>query len=243
MTGSYSGYGFAIPTTIMNKVVKDLKEFGVVQRALIGIQGTEVSNYIESQKAKDKKVDDLGTLTGIYVAEVQRDGAAEDAGLKEGDVIIAIDGQTVKKFGELQEIIVTHKPGDKVRVTYLRDKREHTTTLTLRNEQGTTNRVESFDTDDLGIALRPLTSQEKEELSLRSGLVVSSIREGKMKKAGVTKGIILMQINDVVLNTLDDYERAVKDANRTNDRTLWIRAKTQSGLNRSFTVELGDDKK
>lgn len=243
MTGSYSGYGFAIPTTIMNKVVKDLKEFGVVQRALIGIQGTEVSNYIESQKAKDKKVDDLGTLTGIYVAEVQRDGAAEDAGLKEGDVIIAIDGQTVKKFGELQEIIVTHKPGDKVRVTYLRDKREHTTTLTLRNEQGTTNRVESFDTDDMGIALRPLTSQEKEELSLRSGLVVSSIREGKMKKAGVTKGIILMQINDVVLNTLDDYERAVKDANRTKDRTLWIRAKTQSGLNRSFTVELGDDKK
>ena len=95
----------------------------------------------------------------------------------------------------------------------------------------------------MGIALRPLTSQEKEELSLRSGLVVSSIREGKMKKAGVTKGIILMQINDVVLNTLDDYERAVKDANRTNDRTLWIRAKTQSGLNRSFTVELGDDKK
>ena len=85
-TGSYSGYGFAIPTTIMNKVVKDLREFGAVQRALIGVAGTDVSSYIDAQKEKGKEAD-LGVLNGFYIEEVSADGAAEEAGLKRGDVI------------------------------------------------------------------------------------------------------------------------------------------------------------
>ena len=100
-TGSFSGYGFAIPTAIMNKVVADLRKFGTVQRALLGISGTDVSNYIDQQKEKGKNPD-LGTVNGIYVAEVSADGAAADGGLKEGDVITAVDGKKISKFGELQ---------------------------------------------------------------------------------------------------------------------------------------------
>ena len=120
-TGSYAGYGFAIPTTIMNKVVEDLKNFGTVQRALLGITATDVSTKIDMEKEKGKDVD-YGTVTGIYVNEVTADGAAAEAGLQEGDVIIELDGKKIDKFGELQEALVAHRPGDQVKVTYLRNK-------------------------------------------------------------------------------------------------------------------------
>lgn len=92
-TGSFSGYGFAIPTSIMNKVVDDLKKYGTVQRAVIGIQGQDVKNYVDAQKEQDKDID-LGTMEGIYVAKIVEESSAEEAGLKEGDVITAL---TVRK--------------------------------------------------------------------------------------------------------------------------------------------------
>ena len=241
-TGSFSGYGFAIPTSIMNKVVEDLKQFGTVQRAVLGLTGTDVTNYIDSEKEKGNAVD-LGTVNGIYVHEVSSDGAAASGGIKTGDVITHIDGKKISKFGQLSELMASHRPGDKVEVTYIREKKSHKVTVTLRNLQGTTTALEKLDTDVMGAALRPLTTAEKQELNLRHGLVVSAIRNGKMKDAGITKGIIIMQVNDRRMNTTADWEEAVKAANMSTDRVLWIRAKTQSGLNRSFTVELGEPEK
>ena len=194
-TGSYAGYGFAIPTSIMNKVVEDLKKYGTVQRALLGISGSDVSAYIDAQRDKGNEVD-LGTVNGIYVAEVTPDGAAAAAGLKAGDVITAIDGKTIEKFGQLQELLVNHRPGDKITVTYLRDRKQHTAQLTLRNIQGTTTAVRNLDSESMGAALRPLTDKEKMQLSLPYGLVVSAIRDGKMKEAGLTKGLVIMKVND-----------------------------------------------
>ena len=124
-TGSFSGYGFAIPTSIMNKVVADLKQYGTVQRALIGIQGQDVKNYVDAKKDKGEDID-LGTMEGIYVAKVTEESAAEEAGMKEGDVITAIDGKPVNKMAELQEVLAKKRPGDKVTVTYLRDKKKAT---------------------------------------------------------------------------------------------------------------------
>ena len=240
-TGSYSGYGFAIPTSIMNKVVDDLRQYGTVQRALLGISGQDVSTYIDAEKEKGREPD-LGTVNGIYVAEVSADGAAAAAGLKEGDVITAIDGKTIEKFGQLQELLVNHRPGDKVTVTYLRDKKKHTVQITLRNIQGTTTAVKTLDTESMGAALRPLNDQEKQQLNLPYGLMISAIREGKFKEAGLTKGLIIMKVNEKEMRTTADFEEAVKAANLSPDRVLWIRAKTQSGMNRSFAVELADEK-
>lgn len=238
-TGSYSGYGFAIPTSIMNKVIEDLKNYGTVQRALIGIRGTEVRNQIDAEKEQGR-TPDYGTVNGIYVTEVTADGAAEEAGLRKGDVITAIDGKEIQKFGELQESIVNHRPGDKVKVTYLRDKKEHTVTLTLRNAQGTTTALKNLDTEAMGAALRPLTDKEKEELNLSSGLLITAIRDGKFKDAGLTKGLIIVKINDREMKTVEDFEDVVKQANLSSERVLWIRAKTLSGITRSFAVELSD---
>ena len=240
-TGSYSGYGFAIPTSIMNKVVDDLRQYGTVQRALLGISGQDVSTYIDAEKEKGREPD-LGTVNGIYVAEVTADGAAAAAGLKEGDVITSIDGKTIEKFGQLQELLVNHRPGDKVSVTYLRDKKKHTVQITLRNIQGTTTAVKTLDTESMGAALRPLNDQEKQQLNLPYGLMISAIRDGKFKEAGLTKGLIIMKVNEKEMRTTSDFEEAVKAANLPPDRVLWIRAKTQSGMNRSFAVELADEK-
>ncbi len=240
-TGSYAGYGFAIPTTIMNKVVSDLRTYGTVQRALVGISGQDVSTYIDQQKEEGKEVD-LGTVNGIYVAEVTPDGAASRAGIKPGDVITTIDGKKIEKFGELQEIMANHKPGDKVNITYMRDKKTHTATLTLRNIQGTTTAVKTVDTEAMGAAMRALTDKEKEELGLSYGLLITAIRDGKMKEAGLSKGLIILKVNDKEMRTIEDFEDITKQANLSTERVLWIRARTQSGYSRSFAVELSEDK-
>lgn len=244
-TGSFSGYGFAIPTTIMNKVVDDLKRYGTVQRALLGISGSDLTKYIDDQKDKGKADGDVdyGTSEGVIVLEVPVDGAAADAGLEEKDVITAIDGKDIHSMAELQEILATHRPGDKVNVTFLRNKKQYTKAVTLRNIQGTTDKVSDVDPNSLGVALKPLTSEQKRELALNNGLMVISVREGKMKEAGITKGLIILEVNDRKMVSTDDFDEVVKAANASKDPVLWIKAKTQSGLPKSFAVDLNTDEK
>ena len=241
-TGSYSGYGFAIPTTIMNKVVADLKEFGTVQRAMLGVRGSDVTTYIDAEKEKGNDVD-LGTTKGIYIAEVEEKTSASDLGLQKGDVITAIDGKEVTKFAELQEAMAQHRPGDKVNLTYLRNKKKHTGTVVLRNAQGSTELMEEVDIDLFGAQLKPLSDEAKRELALGYGLEVTAIKKGKMMDEGVTKGVIILQVNDRPMRTVEDFEEAVRAANQTSDRTLWIRAVTPSGRKQSFVIDLNSDKK
>lgn len=238
-TGSYAGYGFAIPTTIMNKVVADLKEYGVVQRAQLGVMGTDVSNYIDSEKSKGNDPD-FGTLNGVYISEVQDNSAAADAGLKSGDVVTAFNGKEVKKMAELQEAVSGTKPGDKAKVTYLRNKKEATVEVTLRNAQGTTKTVEKLDMDEFGVALKALDDETKKRLRLPYGLEVTAVKKGKMADAGLTKGLIILQVNDQPMRTPDDFNQVAKTANRSTDNALWIRAITQSGRKMSFVVDLSE---
>ena len=240
-TGSYSGYGFAIPTTIMNKVVSDLKAYGTVQRAVIGIVGTDVINYIDVEKDKGKEVD-LGVNEGVYINEVPVDGAASEAGIEPGDVITAVDAVKVTKMAELQEELIKHKPGDKVTITYVRNKKSNKKTLTLRNEQGTNEKVTEVDPNSLGVVLKPVPAEMKRELALNGGLLVSAVTNGKMKDAGVTKGVIILEVNNKKVNTVEEFQEIVKVANMSTDRVLLIRAKSQSGRNLAFAVELGESK-
>ena len=241
-TGSYAGYGFAIPTTIMNKVVKDLKEFGMVQRALLGVRGGDVTNKIDAEKEKGNEVD-YGTSTGVYIESVEPNTTAEEAGLEKGDVIVAIDDRTVTKMAELQEALSQHRPGDKVKITYLRNKKSHTSTATLRNAQGGTEVLEEVDIDLFGAQLKPLSDASKRELALRYGLEVTAIKKGKLSEAGITKGMILLKVNDMEMRSVEDFENAVKAANQSSDRVLWIRAITQSGRRVATAIDLSDEKK
>ncbi len=241
-TGSYSGYGFAIPTTIMNKVVADLKEFGVVQRALLGVRGLDVTNYIDMEKDKGNDVD-LGTNKGIYIQDVEPKTTAEELGLQKGDVVTAIDGKEVGKMAELQEALSQRRPGDKVKVTYIRNKKSRTETATLRNAQGGTEVMEEVDIDLFGAQLKPLSDETKRELALRYGLEVTAIKKGKLQEAGIQKGMILLQVNDKEMRSVEDFEEAVKAANQSSERTLWIRAITPSGRRVATAIDLGDEKK
>ena len=236
-TGSNIGYGFAIPTSIMNKVVDDLKQYGNVQRAMIGIQGSDVNAYVDAEKEKGNEVD-LGTMEGIYVAKVVEDGAAAEAGLKEGDVITNIDGQKIKSFGELQNIIAQKRPGDKITINYLRDKKKKEVTLTLKNEQGNTKVVKNADIDVLGIDVRPITDSQKQQLEISYGLEVLKVNGGKMKDAGVPKGFIIQRANDEPMKSFDDLQEAVKNASKTKDQMLVIKGIYPTGKRGGFVVYL-----
>ena len=239
-TGSNIGYGFAIPTAIMNKVVDDLKQYGNVQRAMIGIQGSDVKSYVDNQKDNGKEID-LGTMEGIYVAKVVEDGAAEAAGLKEGDVITSIDGKKVTTFGELQGVLAKKRPGDKVNITYLREKKNRTATLTLKNEQGNTKVVKNADTDVLGADFRPITDAQKKQLEINYGLEVIKVNGGKMKEAGVPKGFIIQRVNDEPMHSFDDLQNAVKEANNSKDQMLVIRGIFPTGKKGGFVVYLQNE--
>jgi len=237
-TGSNIGYGFAIPTTIVNKAVEDFKKYGSYQRAMIGIQGMDVKNYVDGMKDQDKEVEDFGTMEGIYVDKVVEDGAAADAGLQKGDVLVSVDGQKVKDFGALQAIIAQKRPGDKVKVTYLRNKKERSATLTLKNEQGTTKVVKNADVDVLGIDVRPVTESQKKQLEISYGLEVLKVSGGKMKEAGVPKGFIIQVVNDQPMRTFDDLQEAVKDA---KDQMLVIKGIFPTGKRGGFVVYLQNE--
>ena len=237
-TGSNIGYGFAIPTSIVNKAVDDFKKYGSYQRAMIGIQGMDVKNYVDAMKDQDKDVQDFGTMEGIYIDKVVEDGAAADAGLQEGDVLTHIDGQKVKQFGELQAIIAQKRPGDKVKITYLRNKKEKTTTLTLKNEQGNTKVVKNADVDVLGIDVRPITDSQKKQLEISYGLEVLKVSGGKMKEAGVPRGFIIQVVNDQPMRSFDDLQQAVKDA---KDQMLVIKGIFPTGKRGGFVVYLQNE--
>ena len=236
-TGSYCGYGFAIPTSIMNKVIADIKQYGTVQRALIGIQGSDVKNYIDSQKNDGKDVD-FGTMEGVYVAKVAEDGAAEAAGLKNGDVITAVDGKTITKFGELSAILANKRPGDKISLTYLRNKKKNTINLTLKNEQGNTKVVKNADLDVLGGNFREITEDLKKQLNISYGLEVLKVNNGKMKDAGINKGFIIQKVNDSSVKSIDELQQLVKDASTSKDPVLYIQGIYPTGKKGYFAVPL-----
>lgn len=239
-TGSNIGYGFAIPTTIMNKVVDDLKNYGNVQRAMIGIGGTDVKNYVDAQKEDNKEVD-LGTMEGIYIANVAEDGAAQAAGLKEGDVITAVDGQKVTKFGELQGILAKKRPGDKVSLTYLRSKKSNTVTVTLKNEQGNTKVLKNADLDILGGSFRAITDNQKEQLNIGYGLEVLKVNGGKLKDAGIPKGFIIQKANDQSIKSIDDLQNIVKEASTSREPVLYIQGIHPTGKKGYFAVPLQNE--
>lgn len=227
-TGSYSGYGFAIPTTIMVKVVDDLKKYGTVQRAVLGIRGGDVLNYINAQKDEKKDVD-LGTNEGVYVAEVTEGSSAAAAGIVKGDVITEADGKKITKMSELQELLSKKRPGEKVTLTYLHNKSKHSKTVTLKNAQGNTKVIKTADLDVLGASFRPVTEQQKKEFDLAFGLEVTKVEKGAIKSGGIEQGFIMLYANDTPLKSLSDLQELVKSASTSQDPVLIIKGIWPSG--------------
>jgi len=241
-TGSFTGYGFAIPTTIMKKVVTDLQAYGVVQRAMIGISGMTLHDYIDAKKHDDEKFTaDFGTIDGVYVAEVTDDGAAADAGLKSGDVIVSVDGKKITKMSELQEATTKYRPGDKAEIGYIRDKKEKTATITFRNAKGSTNVVKGVaKLETLGAEFKELTENQLKTLHLSYGVQVTKLKSGYLKDAGVPEDFIILKANNQNIKSVADMESAFKSAQASDEQTLWIWGKTPAGRAMSFAIYLGE---
>jgi len=208
-TGSYEGYSFAIPANIVSKVVNDIMTYGVVRRAYLGVSITNINQALKEQKGIDLN-------QGVYIAELSPKGAAMDAGLKKGDIIVTAGGKIVKKTAELLEVIGSKKPGDKLLIEVIRNGNRKSFQLTLKNLAGTTEILQQEDMESLrtlGAAFETLTQTEMRTYGLRSGVKISDIGKGNLAKAGVPQGFILVRLNNqyvsnqaevtAIINTLD----------------------------------------
>ncbi|MBR5957601.1 MAG: Do family serine endopeptidase [Salinivirgaceae bacterium] len=197
-TGTFSGYSFAVPERIAKKTVSDLMEFGTVQRAFIGISISDVTSDMAQQNK-------ISILKGVYVNAVTNGGAAQDAGIKAGDVILKVNGVEVNKVSELQEQIGQYRPGQQVNITIMRNNKTQNIMLTLRNIEGGTSLQKAGETTELlGASIRTVTPQTASSLRLKGGVEIVALSDGKFAQAGVKQGFIITSVNRKPIYSADD---------------------------------------
>lgn len=205
-TGSYAGYSFAVPTSIVEKVTADIMEFGIVQRAFIGVRISEVTQEVASERG-------LSKIEGVYVADLVDKGAAAEAGIREGDIILRVGKASVRTVPELQERISRYRPGDKVNVTVWRDKREVILPVILRNQSGST---ELRDADReatltaLGASIEEVPAEELKKLNLTGGAKVTALGAGKLAESGIQRDFIITRIDDTAVKKPEDVVTALQ---------------------------------
>ncbi|MCS6992110.1 MAG: Do family serine endopeptidase [Chitinophagales bacterium] len=206
-TGAFAGYSFAVPSNIAYKVVNDLIKFGVVQRGFLGIQIATVT----SELAKKEGLEDL---SGVWVDSVHAGSAAEEAGLKRGDVILRINGVSVNTAPELQEQISRYRPGDRVEVTFRRGTKERTVTAILKNTEGSTEyikKVETASIESLGAEFANLTAKEKKALGVEGGVKVVALKDGKLSRfTKIREGFVITSIDNKPVRNVDELKEILE---------------------------------
>jgi serine protease Do len=205
-TGAFSGYSFAIPVTIVEKVVKDLIEFGAVQRAILGVEIRDVTAELAQEK-------NISQIEGVYVSSVRDGGAARQAGIKAGYIIISVDNLRVNSTAELQEAVSKYSPGQKVKVIVKRDGTLKQYEVILRNLEGSTEVIQKSDLMEvLGATFVPLSEREKQSLGISNGVKVKSVTQGKFMKVGIEEGFILTSVNKKPVGSVKDIESILNDS-------------------------------
>jgi Do/DeqQ family serine protease len=193
-TGNYIGYSFAVPVNLVKKVVSDIKQYGVVQRAIIGVQVTELS---ELKIRTPEKYEKLKTHEGVYVAGFPTNSSAQKAGIKEGDVITAINGTKIKNYPDLKAQLSRYSPGNKIEVSVQRDNDTKNITVELKNDKGTTEVIkQQLSTDLLGASFKELSEETKTTLEISYGIEITNLTNGKLKSDGIREGFIILTAND-----------------------------------------------
>lgn len=227
-TGAYSGYAFAVPVNIARKVVNDLKDYGKVQRAVLGIRMGELT----PAWAEELKINET---SGIYVGEVISGSAAQKAGLKEGDIILAINGMEVKTTPEFHEQLGKYHPGSQVQLKVNRKGEEKLLDVVLQNSYGDTALESKNESGVLGVKVEPLNKQDRMRFRLKKGAKIAEIKNGKFKAAGLEKGYIIIKINDMDIYDQDDLSRAI---NSITDGGVFVTALSPRGRVEYFAFSL-----
>ena len=233
-TGSYSGYSFAITSNIAKKVVDDLKKYGEVQRAILGVSISDISDEL----AKEKKI---SVMEGAYVHSVSEGSAAKAAGIKEGDIITKINDKKVKSVAELQEQIARKAPGDNVSVTVLRNDSEKTFTVELKNKRGNLEVMTANTLEELGASFQELGKDRLTKLNISNGVLVTSVtKDGKFQQAGIKKDFVIIRINNKPISEIKDIKNALSEvSNGSNrDNALFISGIYTTGEAGYYAIDL-----
>lgn len=239
-TGNFAGYGFAVPISIAGKVVADIKEYGAVQRAVLGVMIQDVASV---QETSPDKVKEIKIKEGVYVSEFAERSPAKEAGVNAGDVIIAVDKTKVRSVSELQDLINRRRPGDKVELTVLRNNAEKTFTVVLKNTSGNTSVVKSTDGLALvGAAFKPLTDAQKRQYGVSYGVEVAGVDgDGKFSKSGIAKGFIILKINNQSVSTPEEAEAIIQLVGKGQDKGLFISGFYTNGQAKYYAIDLSTD--
>ncbi|MCQ2974340.1 MAG: Do family serine endopeptidase [Bacteroidales bacterium] len=202
-TGNFAGYAFAVPVSIVQKVISDLMEYGMVQRALLGIQISDVNQEIADEAG-------LSKIQGVYVAKVIDGGSADDAGIKEKDIILSINGKNVNSVAALQENVSQFRPGDKTTVEYIHNGKKQTTEITFKNSENTMAMSKVSTLEVLGASFEELSKDDLKALGIKNGVKVTDINSGKLMSAGVRKGFVIVTINGNNVNSIQDIQRIIE---------------------------------
>ncbi|HRK54383.1 MAG TPA: trypsin-like peptidase domain-containing protein [Cyclobacteriaceae bacterium] len=202
-TGNYAGYSFAIPVSLVKKIVDDLLEFGTVQRGLLGVQIIDVSAELAENRSLD-------VVQGVYITRVNQNSAAEEAGIISGDVIVAIDNHAVNSVSELQEWVARNRPGKSITVTFIRDGETKSVLTTLKNFEGGDEVEEPKIEYELeGATFEDISYRNLTKLNIDGGVLIKHLSEGKWKKAGIKEGFIITHIDKVPVDDVEDLNRTL----------------------------------
>lgn len=234
-TGNFAGYSFAVPISMAAKVVSDLKQYGSVQRAMLGVGMTP----IDVAKEKDEKIK---VSEGAYIAEFAQRSSAKEAGMQVGDVITEVNGTKIKTPSQLQLEISKYRPGDKIKVKVDRYGNSKTFNVELRNVQGGTEVIkgDKDSSEILGAALKELTDKQKQEHGVSYGVEVTGVTNGKLKSAGIQKGFIIMQVNNQKIAIPEDMFRIVDGILKgvSSEQGIFIKGFYPNGRTRYYAVDL-----
>lgn len=236
-TGSYAGFSFAIPTTIVKKVMADIRQYGTVQRAVLGVSVRE----LDSKIAKEKGI--TAVKAGLLVASVNDMSTAKELGLEEDDVITALNGVNVANHAQLVEQLNKFRPGDRVTLTYYRDNKKIEKSATLRNQSGSTSITKKGDFSELGCAFMKLTAETKNRLGISNGVQVKGLKAGAIRDAGVKEGFIITAVNDMPVNSSEEVEDIYNNVMKNSDdyKALILYGVYPTGKKYTYAVNLANE--
>jgi Do/DeqQ family serine protease len=228
-TGSYVGYSFAIPVNIVRKIVADIMEFGEVQRAYLGISMADID-------AELAKAADIKEIEGVYVASVMEDGAADKAGIKDGDIILGFDNTPINSTSELMEQLSKYRPGDKMKISIRRENKTKAFHVELQNKFGNTAIVQADKIEALGASFQSLSDEEKRMYRLRNGVRVEKIYPGVFMDNRVREGFIITSMNNQAVNSGNDIRKIVE---ASENKRFYIEGLYPNGhiAQYTFTIE------
>lgn len=242
-SGDFNGLAFAVPISIAGKVAADLKQYGAVQRAVLGIKVLPIEMVRQQDSAK---ASELAQIDGVVVDDFGDRSAAKAAGLEKGDVIKAINNVQIHNFAGLQDQLSRYRPGDKVKVTVDRKGKEQSYTIELKNDAGNTEIQRSSDSMDLlGATFNDIPNNRKRQLGINSGVEVASVNNnGLFRKEGINKGFIIMRVNNTPVNSGSDIAKIVSSVSRSGqDRVILIAGFYPNGRTQYIAIDLSQGAK